>query len=351
MDSSLPLLGGLLDGLGDGVAVCLGDRVRRASAPLAELLGVDGPDKLEGRHLREWLEEPASFRPLPEEPVECSLRRADGELRRVQIRVYDAPPGEESVWLLRDLTALRDLEERLARERTDRDELFTVLSHELRTPVTVIAGYARMLLTPKLGELNAEQRRCVEQCERSSRRLVDLIGRLLEGAAHARGNVVLEPATECLASVVHGVAEALQPLLEPKRLRLEVDLDREETRARFDRLRMEQVLTNLVANAIRYSPPEAAIRVTARRVVEADDVFLEVCVIDQGPGVSLADRERIFLPYARGKDSRDAGGLGLGLAISRRLVEAHGGSIRVGNAPGTGACFSFRVPAPPERTQ
>ena len=126
-------------------------------------------------------------------------------------------------------------------------------------------------------------------------------------------------------------------------LRILLAVDADANRARFDRTRVEQILTNLLGNAIRYSPREGTIEVATRSLRRDGRRFVEVSVSDQGPGVPAADRERVFEPYVQAGESR-RGGLGLGLAICRRLAEAHGGAIGVEPAPSGGARFAFTLP-------
>jgi signal transduction histidine kinase len=322
-------VGALLDCLGDGVARCRGDQIVFANPALARLLGVDAAAKLVDAPLSGFLEgapEPASG-----EAVECRVRRADGSFGAVLARRFDGLPGEDSIWVLRDVAELRE-----------REALLIELSHELRTPVTVIAGYARLLLSEDVGPLNEVQRRFLQQSARSAQRLVDLIGRVLEAAAHARGGVELECSEAPLAPALQAVADLVAPLLEQKHLTLEVALDPAAARACFDALRVEQVLSNLIGNAIRHAPPGSTIRVTSAPRPRG---MVEIAVGDEGPGVAPGDRERIFQPYVRGGDRRRPGGLGLGLAIARRLVDAHGGSIGVREAAGGGSIFAFTLPA------
>jgi signal transduction histidine kinase len=319
----------LLDCLGDGVARCHGDRIVFANAALAQLLGVDAAAKLVDAPLSGFLEGPLDA--AAEGPVERRLRRADGSFGAALVRRFEGLPGEDSIWVLRDVAELRE-----------REALLTELSHELRTPVTVIAGYARLLLSEEVGPLNEVQRRFLQQSARSAQRLVDLIGRILEAAAHARGGVELECAEAPLRPTVAAVVDLVAPLVEQKHLTLEVTLDPAAARARFDALRVEQVLSNLIGNAIRHAPPGSTIAVTSAPRPRG---FVEVAVADEGPGVAPGDRERIFQPYVRGGDRRRPGGLGLGLAIAKRLVEAHGGSLGVREAAGGGSVFAFTLPA------
>jgi signal transduction histidine kinase len=246
----------------------------------------------------------------------------------------------------RELQRLRreaaGLRERLREEQASRQELLAVVGHELRTPLTVIAGYARLLLAEEVGALNAEQRRFLGEAQRACQKLDSLVARLLEAVREPAGAVLaLESAP--LAPLVEEVAAALRPLLERRGLRLAVSMDAAHAYARFDRTALGQVLTNLLGNAIRYAKPRGTIEIAARPVARAGLPFLEVSVADDGPGIAPEDRERVFQPWARGSDP--AGGLGLGLAICRRLVEAHGGEIAVCERPGGGARFAFTLPA------
>lgn len=241
------------------------------------------------------------------------------------------------------LGELRQLRERLAAEIAEREELVATVSHELRTPLTVIAGFNKLLLCERVGPLNDEQRRFLAESERSCRRLDAFIGNLIEAARQSAKQGPLELCEASLDATVRGVVDLLRPLLEERGLRVELALAPEAARARFHPLRVEQVLTNLIGNAIRYAPMGSSIRVeTCRPPARAG--LVEISVSDSGPGVPPSERERIFRPWVRGRD-RHEGGLGLGLAICKRIVEAHGGSISVGEAPGGGSRFCFTLPA------
>jgi signal transduction histidine kinase len=233
--------------------------------------------------------------------------------------------------------------ERLQREVAEREDLLNVVSHELRTPVTIIAGYSRLLLSEGVGCLNAEQRRFLGEIERSCRRLSELVGDILRAATKVRGDLSLDLEDRPLAPTIEGVASLHRPLLEQKGLRIEIELSPKASRARFDAMRVEQVLTNLLGNAIRYAPTGSTIVIAVRRLDAGDDRLVELSVSDQGPGVAAQDRERIFEPYVRGARAGSRDGLGLGLAICKRLVEAHNGTIAVADAPGGGSRFSFTL--------
>lgn len=277
----------------------------------------------------------------PAKPTSAAGAGSD-RVRRLEEELLHA--SHELSRLHRELETAR---ERLRRERSEREELLGVVSHELRTPVTVIGGYHRLLLAEEVGPLTPEQRKFLEESHRSCRRLDAFIANLLDASRVARGDEPLELGRAPLAPVVEGVAAMFRPLFAERGLRLALDLSPEAAEARFDPQRIEQVLTNLVGNALKFAPPGGSVEV-ATRAVETPGAewvrrWVEVAVRDDGPGIPGAERERVFEPYVQLGDG--GGGLGLGLAICRRLVEAHGGAIRADEAPGGGACLRFTLPA------
>ncbi len=244
----------------------------------------------------------------------------------------------------RELEALR---QRVRREATEREELLTVVSHELQTPITVITGYNRLLLSEEVGALNEEQRGFLRESTKSCQRLSAFIENLLEASREVREEEVLEVCHASLRPTIEAVVASLRPLLEESELHTGLAVDEKASRARFDPRRIEQVLTNLIGNAIKYSSSGGTIEISTRDASESDSGLVEVAVSDDGPGVASEDRERIFEPYVRvGEESR-AGGLGLGLAICKRLVEAHGGKIWVTERDGGGSRFAFTLPSAP----
>jgi signal transduction histidine kinase len=358
------------DSLSDALVGTRAGRIVWATARLAEMTGERDVTGFLGLPLDALFDEAGEGMPSvdPIQIVECLLRRGDGGEARVAVRCLcgGEDDGPDRVWLLEDVSRLRLLEtellrasrdlhaanreiaglrERMRRELADREELLTVVSHELRTPVTVILGYGRLLLSEKVGELNDEQRRFLGETQKSCQRLNSFIGNLLETARSLTGDTVLEVSEIPVAATIQSVASFLKPLLEEQRLQIGLRPGGDHLRARFDPSRIEQVLTNLIGNAIKLSPAGSAIDLCVRSVSQAGVPWVEVEVADRGPGVDEADRQRIFEPYVRAGEGCQAGGLGLGLAIARRIVEAHGGSIGVRPRAGGGSEFFFTVPA------
>jgi signal transduction histidine kinase len=237
-----------------------------------------------------------------------------------------------------------ELHDRLRLERAEREEFLTVLSHELRTPVTVMNGYHRLLLAQDVGPLNEDQLRFLEESGKSCRKLDAFVEKLLQASREPQASEVLEVCSAPLRPLIEEIASAFEPLLEERGERIEVDVDSKHDRARFDRAAVERVLTNLLGNAIRYTRKGGTIQIATRELRVNGREFVELSVADEGPGVAPEDCERIFEPYVQAGDESHAGGLGLGLAICKRLVEAHGGTIAVSERPGGGSCFAFTLP-------
>jgi len=296
--------------------------------------------------------------------LQCRLRRPDGALRRVVWRLAWPEIGAGTdVWVVEDPTPVRELGEevlrvsqelgrlhrevealrhRLHHERTARDEMLAVVSHELRTPVTVIGGYSRILLREDVGPLTPEQRRFLEESSRACRKLDAFIERLIAASPVALGGEVLEVGSSPLAPLLEDVAARMRVLFEERSSRVAVDVA-PGLRARFDPMRIEQVMTNLLDNALKYAAPEVSVEISARPVEGDGRAMLEVVVADDGPGIPPDERERVFQAYVRGRRSC-ASGLGLGLALCKRIVEGHGGRISLGERPGGGCRFAFTLP-------
>jgi signal transduction histidine kinase len=357
-----------------GVLLTSAERVCWASERLAEMAGFESSSDLAGLPLGDLFLDTGDALPgsTTRAVVECELKRADGSVRTVACRFAEAvaPVDRTAAWVIEDVTHLRtlerellrlgqdlhgvnrelaDLRDRLRRESDEREELLTVVSHELRTPVTIISGYNRLLLAEKIGPLNDEQRGFLVEGSKACRRLDLFIGNLLEASRQNSDGEVLEITHAGLAPVVDEVVGLLRPLFDDAKLEVRVDIAEDADRARFDRTRLEQILINLLGNAIKFSPPGAAIEISTRATPHVrkggpERACVEFRISDEGPGVAPAYRQRIFEPYVQIGEESGAGGLGLGLAICRRLVEAHGGAISVQGRSEGGSSFVFTIP-------
>jgi signal transduction histidine kinase len=220
-------------------------------------------------------------------------------------------------------------------------EFVSMVSHELRTPLTSIQGYAELLLEDE--QIAGEERESLTLVKKNSERLLGLINDLLDLSRIEAGRVDLQRTSLDLARLIQEVAGSLRPLIEAKRQRLRLDLCAALPAVWADANRVTQILTNLISNAHKYTLVEGCITVAARR----DDGFVRVDVSDTGVGLSPEDQAQLFTKFFRAHDRslQAGGGTGLGLVITRLLVELHGGRITVSSAPGKGSTFSFSLPA------
>jgi PAS domain S-box-containing protein len=248
----------------------------------------------------------------------------------------------------RDITAQRESEERLRQaaelERGTRAQsaFLATMTHELRTPLTSIIGFSEMLEDGLPGLLNEKQTRYVGNILESARHLLHLIGEVLDLARLTDGRMELNRTNADLGGALRRACAAVQPLGAKKHIDIHADTGDDELAAFVDEQRVDQILHNLLSNAVKFTRDGGRIDVVARR----KDGCIEVVVRDTGVGIDAADRDRIFLDFVQGDSSytRPKQGSGLGLALTKRLVELHGGRIRVDSALGAGSAFIFSLP-------
>jgi signal transduction histidine kinase len=215
------------------------------------------------------------------------------------------------------------------------------MSHELRTPLNAILGYTELVLDGIYGDIPARMREIMVRVDVNGRHLLGLINDVLDVAKIEAGQLQLEMVEYSMSDVVRAALDALEPLAREKRLDLHGEIAPDLPFGWGDERRLAQVLMNLVGNAIKFTDAgEVSIRAAMA------DGSLLVAVRDTGPGISKADREKIFDEFHQADSSavRRKGGTGLGLTIAKRIVELHGGSIWVESAPGAGSTFSFTLP-------
>jgi PAS domain S-box-containing protein len=245
--------------------------------------------------------------------------------------------------ITRDLTQRRALEEeRLQRARAEeavrlREEFLLIASHELKTPLSTLQLDLYGIQQDLSGDPSRISRK-LNRANRSVARLSALVESLLSVSRLAQGKLTLDPASMDLAETVIQVVDGMREQAGKAGCQLAVQAPA-PVLGNWDRLRIEQVVVNLLVNAIKYGAG-GAIEIDVRYA--APTAVIEVS--DHGPGVAETDRVRIFERFERASSIRHYGGLGLGLYVSREIVEAHGGSITAGNRPGGGAIFAIRLP-------
>ncbi|HET7226944.1 MAG TPA: response regulator [Candidatus Eisenbacteria bacterium] len=236
-----------------------------------------------------------------------------------------------------------ELEEARARARHERDLLFT-MSHELRTPLNGVMGMAHLLLE---SELDREQRSMVEVIRQSCRALVLLVNDTLDFARIESGHVTLEHIDFDLRVTVSEIAALLAPLAHDKHLDLDCRVQHEvPARLTGDPGRIRQVLLNLIGNAIKFTNQGRVVIGVERSAEDDTHVTVRFVVTDTGIGMDDAQRQRVFEDFEQGDASiaRRFGGTGLGLSVSRKIVELMGGTIGVDSTPGKGSTFWFALP-------
>ncbi len=220
------------------------------------------------------------------------------------------------------------------------------VSHELRTPLTAIVTYGEVMRDGLLGDLTLRQREAVQSVIGSSRQLLTMIEEILTFARTSARAIELEPSQFDIEEPIAAVHQMSASLLRKKRIRFETRVGEGVPKARADRDKVIHVLTNLVGNAIDFTPPEGTIRVAVRRHPR-DARWLEVVVEDSGIGIDPQHHEMIFREFAQVDSSRARRhhGTGLGLAIARNFVQLHGGEIWVESELGKGSQFFFTLPS------
>ncbi len=218
-----------------------------------------------------------------------------------------------------------------------KDQFLSIVSHELRTPLTTIKGYAQMLRRKLEGDPQSE--RFADNIDAQVGRLSRLVDDLLDVTRFARGQFELMPEFMDIRPVLEEVVARFR-LVAPQH-KIQLYLDRGTFEGNWDHDRLEQVLNNLVGNAIKYSPEGGTVTISTRH----ENGNLVVTIRDQGVGIPQEDQAQLFERFYRGSaEGQEVKGLGLGLYVTRRIVEAHGGTIAVRSKPGEGSEFSFTLP-------
>jgi PAS domain S-box-containing protein len=287
-------------------------------------------------------------------PVEISLSPSDSEEGfRITAIIRDITERTLAEDRLRDVQARytrtltatnRELELRnreIERANRLKSEFLASMSHELRTPLHTIIGFSELLAEELEGPLNEKQKRFINHIHQDSLHLLQLINDILDLSKIEAGRLELRLETFDFSGVVMESLASIRALAEAKALVVETALD-VPTALEADRLRVKQVLVNLLSNAVKFTPEGGSVHVGAK--VHAG--LLEVSVTDSGIGIPKEEHHSIFDKFhqvgATTKGVRE--GTGLGLPITKRLVEQHGGTIRVESEPNRGSRFTFTLP-------
>ena len=274
----------------------------------------------------------------------CVIDRQPRELSAGQLAALSALARQVTARLelgmAQKILAVRN--EELRKVNAHKNQFLGMAAHDLRNPLQVIEGYGKLLLNGVIGPVTAGQRTALEAVTRNCGFMLSLVNELLSLSKSNTADVALDMADTDFTALVTRNVELNRLLAGPKRITIDMEIEANLPSLRVDGFKIEQVLNNLISNAVKFSHPETRVLIEARR--EGGHVL--VAVKDEGQGIPADERDLLFLPY-RKVSVRPTGGeptTGLGLSIVKRMVEAHGGALTVESEPGKGSTFSFTLP-------
>ncbi len=346
----------VLDSTGDGVLLLDGKGRILLANPMVERWSGLSRERLSEYSLFRLIREVSEGRPGVRRALLKELARGRQALRRDPQAVLRGSlemeewTGQSFEWLslpvqeqgerpTARLLVLRETTEARAAERM-REDLISMIVHDLRGPLTAILGALETLLTRAVGPLSKTQRSLLCVAEEGGRHLLKLVDTLLDIRRLEAGRMPLHFQPVHLAEVARRAMVHLEPLIQERRLRVALEFPADLPAVRADMERIGQVVENLLHNAIKYSYPGGLIQIRAWEERPA----IVCAVTDYGVGIPKAEQERIFGKFVQAHRKGAPPGSGLGLAFCRLAVEAHGGTIRVKSEEGRGSTFSFTLP-------
>jgi signal transduction histidine kinase len=240
---------------------------------------------------------------------------------------------------------IQDKSRQLEIANQHKSDFLANMSHELRTPLNAIIGFSEVLLEKMFGEVNEKQLDYLKDIHSSGRHLLSLINDILDLSKIEAGRMELDMAEFELRPALENAMTLVRERAQRHGIALELSVEPALGAIRADERKFKQIVLNLLSNAVKFTPDGGKVGVSARRA----GGFAEVAVHDTGIGIAPEDQASVFEEFKQvGRDyTRKAEGTGLGLALTRRFVELHGGTVRVDSAPGKGSTFAFTIPLQP----
>jgi signal transduction histidine kinase len=256
----------------------------------------------------------------------------------------DVPNRDELGTLAANINRMNDELGRLYAELESasrhKSEFLANMSHELRTPLNAIIGFSQVLKEQMFGEINAKQADYLDDILESGQHLLNLINEILDLAKVEAGHMELQPVVFSLPAVMENSVSMVRERATRQGITLTTDVDPSLGLIEADERKVKQIVFNLLSNAVKFTPQGGRVELAARMV----GAEVEVSVSDTGVGIAAADQTKIFEEFYQVGPGKTQEGTGLGLALSKRLVELHGGRIRFESAPGSGSTFTFTLP-------
>ena len=253
--------------------------------------------------------------------------------------------ADQAVIAIENVRLFNEIQEKSAQlevANKHKSEFLANMSHELRTPLNAIIGFSEVLSERMFGEVNEKQAEYLNDIHESGRHLLSLINDILDLSKIEAGRMELELSTFHLPTAISNAITLIRERAQRHGIQLELDVDERLGEFNGDERKFKQIMLNLLSNAVKFTPDGGRVAVSAKN--GADQV--EIAVKDTGIGIAPEDQAAVFEEFKQvGRDRlRKAEGTGLGLALTKRFVELHGGEIRLTSEPGKGSTFSIRLP-------
>jgi signal transduction histidine kinase len=252
---------------------------------------------------------------------------------------------QEVVLRVRNLLSTRRMHVELARAYQHKSEFLASMSHELRTPLSAIIGFSELLIGDTSGRFDDQARKkFLAQINSGGKDMLVLINDVLDLSKVEAGQVVLRIEDVLVADVVRNVLNTMELLASKKAISLESDVTG-AGKVPADLGKLKQMLLNLLSNAVKFTPEGGRVTIGAQRLADT----VEISVTDTGIGIAKADQEEVFKAFRQldSATAREQHGTGLGLALTKRFIELHGGQIRIASEPGMGSVFTLVLPLTP----
>ena len=253
--------------------------------------------------------------------------------------------ADQAVIAVQNARLFREIQEKgqqLEIANRHKSEFLANMSHELRTPLNAIIGFSEVLGEKYFGELNEKQADYVKDIHSSGKHLLSLINDILDLSKIEAGRMELDLAEFDMPSALQNAMTLVRERAQRHGIKLDLETDPALGQCYADERKFKQIMLNLLSNAVKFTPEGGTVGVAAK----LNGSTVEIAVADSGVGIAAADQEAIFEEFKQvGSDyTKKAEGTGLGLALTRRFIELHGGAIRVASAPGKGSTFTFTIP-------